>query len=295
MFGYVKFDLPNLYIKDYTLYNAAYCGVCKGIKSSSGNIARFGLTYDMAFFSLILHNIKKIDLTITRQRCAEHPLFKKPMAHVDSLTESIGALNTVFLYYKCRDNVVDEHKDKFKLRLFTGAFRRAAKRYPEVASLVDKYMAQQTEVERGKTSGIDMAADNYSVMIGKLAQYFLAESATPYTYKLFYNIGKWIYLVDAVDDYDKDIKKGCYNPFAAAYNESDKKALINNRAEDINYVFSSIFKEMAESRQNIKFYFNADLIDNILFRGLPAQTKRALLPADKRKKSEKISIKENLK
>lgn len=295
MFGYVRFDLPHLYIKDYTLYNAAYCGVCKGIKSSSGNLARFGLTYDMAFFSLILHNIKKIDLTITKQRCAEHPLFKKPMALVDGLTDEIGALNTIFLYYKCKDNVEDEHKDGFKLKLFKRSYLRAKKRYPALSETVDKYMALQTAVEKKGATSVDMAADNYSVMVAKLAQYFLADSATNYTYKLFYNIGKWIYLVDAVDDYDKDLKKGCYNPFSAAYGEKDKKTLISAHAEDINYIFSSIFSEIAESRKNIKFYFNMDLIDNILFHGMPVQTKRAIDGTDKKKKSEKISIKENLK
>lgn len=295
MFGYVRFELPHLYIKDYTLYNAAYCGVCKGIKSSSGNLARFGLTYDMAFFSLILHNIKKIDLTITRQHCAEHPLFKKPMAEVDSLTDKIGALNTVFLYYKCKDNVEDENKDKFKLKLFRGSYKRAVKKYPDLAETVEKYMRLQSETEKSGTDSVDRAADNYSVMIGRLAQNFLGESATDYTYKLFYNIGKWIYLVDAVDDYDKDLKKKCYNPFVAAYGDENKKSLVEKRAQDINYIFSSIFSEIAECRRNIKFYFNMDLIDNILFHGMPEQTKRALESGDKKKKSEKLRIKENLK
>lgn len=295
MFGYVRFDLPHLYIKDYTLYNAAYCGVCKGIKQSCGNLARFGLTYDMAFFSLILHNIKRIDLTITKQRCAEHPLFKKPMAEVDSLTAEIGALNTIFLYYKCRDNVEDENRDKLKLKLFKGSFKRAVKKYPETASIVEKYMRLQNATEKGNVASVDRAADNYSVMIAKLAQHFLESGATDYTYRLFYNIGKWIYLVDAIDDYDKDIKKKCFNPFVSAYGDKDKKTLLSARMEDINFIFSSIFGEIADCRRNIKFYFNMDLVDNILFHGMPAQTKRALDPADKKKKSEKISVKENLK
>jgi len=295
MFGYVRFDLPHLYIKDYTLYNAAYCGVCKGIKSSSGNLARFGLTYDMAFFSLILHNIKKIDLTITKQHCAEHPFFKKPMALVDDLTDKIGALNTIFLYYKCKDNVEDENKDRLKLKLFKGSYRRAIKKYPDVAETVEKYMRLQNKAEKSGVESVDIAADNYSVMIGKLAQNFLGESATQYTYKLFYNIGKWIYLVDAVDDYDKDIKKKCYNPFAAAYGAENKKALISDKGQEIGYIFSSIFAEIAECRKNIKFYFNMDLIDNILFHGMPAQTKRAIDCSEKKKKNEKLSIKENLK
>ncbi|MBP0955990.1 MAG: dipicolinate synthase subunit B, partial [Oscillospiraceae bacterium] len=42
---------------------------------------------------------------------------------------------------------------------------------------------------------------------------------TPQTRQLFYLIGKWIYLIDAVDDYDKDKKKNCFNVFERAYHE----------------------------------------------------------------------------
>ncbi|MFR2944962.1 MAG: DUF5685 family protein, partial [Lachnospiraceae bacterium] len=62
MFGYVRADTPYLYIKDETLYKAAYCGVCKGIGLSCGMLARMGLSYDVTFFSVLLHNISGEDL-----------------------------------------------------------------------------------------------------------------------------------------------------------------------------------------------------------------------------------------
>ena len=57
MFGYVRYDIPNLYIKDFMLYKAMYCGLCKGIGASCGQMARVGLTYDVTFLSIILHNM----------------------------------------------------------------------------------------------------------------------------------------------------------------------------------------------------------------------------------------------
>ena len=64
MFGYVVPDKPYLYLKDDTLYKALYCGICKSIKSSVGQIARFTLSYDMAFMSAIAHNILGVDVVI---------------------------------------------------------------------------------------------------------------------------------------------------------------------------------------------------------------------------------------
>ena len=49
------------------LYKAMYCGVCKGISASCGQCARMGLTYDVTFLSVILHNIAGVDVTIEKQ------------------------------------------------------------------------------------------------------------------------------------------------------------------------------------------------------------------------------------
>ena len=67
MFGYVRYDMPNLYIKDFMLYKAMYCGLCKGIGASCGQAARVGLTYDVAFLSALLHNIAGIDRSEERR------------------------------------------------------------------------------------------------------------------------------------------------------------------------------------------------------------------------------------
>ena len=61
MFGYVRTDVPYLYIKDERLYKAMYCGVCKGIAQVCGHSARMGLSYDVTFLSVIMHNIIGID------------------------------------------------------------------------------------------------------------------------------------------------------------------------------------------------------------------------------------------
>ena len=37
MFGYVKTDFPNMYMKDNILYKAMYCGLCTGIGKSCGH------------------------------------------------------------------------------------------------------------------------------------------------------------------------------------------------------------------------------------------------------------------
>ena len=53
MFGYVKTDMPNMFVKDTVLYKAMYCGLCKGIGNVCGTKGRLLLNYDLAFLSLL--------------------------------------------------------------------------------------------------------------------------------------------------------------------------------------------------------------------------------------------------
>ena len=74
MFGYIKTDLPNMYIKDTVLYQAMYCSLCKGIGQTCGQKARFVLNYDLTFLSVLLHNVADVDVKVEKQHCVIHRL-----------------------------------------------------------------------------------------------------------------------------------------------------------------------------------------------------------------------------
>ena len=110
----------------------------------------------------------------------------------------------------------------------------------------------------------------------RLSRHFLKDKATPHTDGLFYALGKWIYLIDALDDYDKDRKKRRYNPFVLAYGSENKEALIKEHGGDIAFLFDTLFYGLREDLANIHFYFNRDLTDNVLLRGIPLETQRVM-------------------
>ena len=98
--------------------------------------------------------------------------------------------------------------------------------------------------------------------------------STQYSDGLTYALGKWIYLADAFDDYDKDVKKGRYNVLYNALRQPDKKSAVENNAEEIDFLFNSLFADMRANLSGIKFYFNHDLTDNIILRGIPLKTRK---------------------
>lgn len=261
------------------MYRAMYCGVCKGIAQSCGQGARMGLTYDVTFLSVILHNIAGIDVKIEKQHCLTHCIRSKMMANVDDMTKKLGALNTALVYYKYTDDILDGDKGRGKRLWFVSGHKKTVRNYPEIERIVRENLAAQQETEKSKTDSLDRAADASANMMAELSDYLLEDKKTPYTHDLFYAVGKWIYLIDALDDYDKDKKKGAYNPFVLSYSCEDKADLMKRRQKDVEFVFHSLFFDIRENLSKIKFHFNRDLSDNILLRGLPSETKRVMCSA----------------
>ena len=277
MFGYVRADTPHLYIKDDVLYRAMYCGVCKGIGKVCGHAARIGLSYDITFLSVILHNIRGQDVTIEKQHCLTHCIRSRQMAEVDELTCQLGALNTLLAYYKYTDDIEDGDGGRGKRLFFKKGFKRAKKKYPQIERIVRANLAEQSKTEKAKTESLDRAADATAKMLAEFSDYALEEKATAYTHNLFYAVGKWIYLIDALDDYDKDKKKGAYNPFLLAYRAENKSELLCGKdGDEVRFVFNALFFDIRENLSKISFRFNRDLSDNILLRGLPATTKKVM-------------------
>lgn len=276
MFGYIQPDTPYLFIKDETLYKALYCGLCKSIGEGCGQRARTSLTYDMAFVSALVHNIRREDVNIKKRRCALHIFKKRPMADKDSTSVLIGCINTVLAYYKLCDDKADGDKKGIFRHFYKRGLKRAAKRHPEVVKIIREQTEEQAKIEKAGCAVIDMACEPTAEMMRKLSVYALKEYSTADTEGLFYDLGKWVYLADALDDYDKDVKKNRYNVLALGFKDKSKAEAVKNNAEELNFVFDSLFADMRERLTKINFRFNHDLTDNIILRGIPLKT-RALM------------------
>ncbi len=288
MFGYVRYDLPNLHVKDVMLYKALYCGLCRSIGASCGQMARSGLTYDTTFLSALLHNMTGTDVVVERRGCFGHTVRKKPMAKIDPLSEELGALNTILIYYKLTDDIADGGRGKAKRIWFRKGFKRAKKRYPALAELVERYLIEQEKTEKGLAASPDMAAEPSACMMQAVSDHFLGEKASPATQGLFYCLGKWIYLIDALDDFEKDIKKKNYNPFVLSYGPATRETLIKEHGEEIGFLFDTLFYSMRENLAKIEFPFNRDLTDNVILRGIPLETERVFRGEPRREMSVKI-------
>ncbi len=276
MFGYLKPDNPYLYLKDETLYKSLYCGICKSIGKVCGQVPRITLTFDMAFMSAISHNILGVDVKINKERCIAHHIKRRPVAEPDEISLMLGAVNVLLAYYKVKDDIVDEKKGGFKSSLIKKGYKKAKKLYPTVDKIIEDGYTELRKLEQNNSDSIDVVCDPFATILEKISTEVFKEKATDSTKQLFYALGKWIYLIDALDDYDKDIKKGSFNVLYNAYKCKDYIALISERKSDIFFVFSGIFSQIAENFKNIEMKYNTDLVVNILTRGIPAMTNKII-------------------
>ena len=273
MFGYIHPERPHMFIKDDMLYKALYCGMCKSIRQGCGQMARTALTYDMAFMSALMHNLAATDVKVRKRRCALHPLKKRFMAEEDDISILLGCMNSCLAYYKLLDDKLDGDKKGVFAFLYKKGYKRTLKRHPEVAKIIQNNMDCQRALEERGCAVIDEACEPTAKMMAELSDYVLGDKADEHTYALCYDIGKWVYLADAFDDYDKDVKKGRYNVLYRAFGCKTKSEAVEKNGEEINFLFNSLFADMRFHLAAVKFHFNHDLTDNIILLGIPARTR----------------------
>ncbi len=277
MFGYVKTDNPNMYVKDAVLYRSMYCGLCKSIGRSCGQKARFALNYDLTFLSIFMHNILDVDVKIEKQRCVVHWLKKRPVAVPDLLSDRIGALNIILAYHKINDDVSDVGKGKIKRAFFKSSYKKALQKEPEFDAIVKKRFQTLWKYEKENNDSIDMVADPFGNLMVDIVKNIAGEVFDENLQNLSYNLGKWIYLIDALDDFDDDKKKNNYNVFANAYKDAEyKNQLISNYKQELEFIFGETLLAITQSAKKLNYKFNHDLTDNILLLGLKLQTKMVM-------------------
>ncbi len=274
MFGYINPDRPHMFVKDDMLYRALYCGMCKSIGKGCGDCAKAALTYDTAFLSALMHNISDCDVKIEKKRCALHLIKRRFIAKPDDISIAIGCVNTALAYYKLLDDKRDGDKKGLFAFLFRRGYKRALKRHPALAEIIAKNMREQRKLEEEGCAVIDMACEPTAQLMQGLSRYLLGKYSTEHTEKLCYDIGKWIYLADALDDYDKDVKKGRYNVLYNAFSSPTKAEAVAANGGEITFIFNSLFADMRENLAAVKFYYNHDLTDNIILMGIPLRTRR---------------------
>ena len=289
MFGYIRTDAPELRLRDGECYRAIYCGLCRQMGSCTGQCSRLTLSYDFAFLAAFRMSLTNEPMTIEKKRCLVHPLKKRNTVLCSPSLAYCADASAILTHHKLMDDLKDE-KGLKKLRarvasvFFGSAYRRAKHRYPALDKTVKMLLDELGEYE--KNTGASPSADVPAAMFGNVMAAVCAEGLTGTDARIATSfgraIGHWIYLVDAADDYRKDLASGAFNPFVRLFGAD----MTQENAEGIALSLKRYLADAENAFLLIDHFPTTEvreILCNILYLGLPRVADRVLQQAWKGK------------
>jgi len=261
MFGYIIINKAEMKFREFDVYHSYYCGICRDLKRKYGVWGQISLSYDMTFLAMLLTGLYEPQTRAGSCKCIAHP-FEKHGTRNNVFTEYAADMNALFAYYKCRDDWEDERK-LHKLiygRVLEGKTGKLKENYKDKLKKISLLMQNFTDAEQSRNADID-------TMSGLFGQ-VMAELVTPKEDEWAENLrafgfflGKFIYLCDAYEDVEKDIKKGTFNPLQSKYERPDFE-------EECNSILMMMMSECCREFEKLPILENVEILRNILYSGV---------------------------
>ena len=272
MFGYVKPYHPELLVKDYEFYKASYCGVCRAMKRHTGVLSNVTLSYDSVFLALVrMLYVPDEKIAAKKARCVAHPFKSRPMLLENEATEYTARAFAILTYYKMLDDLHDEKLMKRVARRTLKPILSHAKKKANLTELSDKAaekLAAITALEDAKCKSVDEPAHLFGELLGEIFCFGLEKEARLVTYSCGYHLGRFIYAIDAAEDYDEDRKSGSYNPYVELYegaelSDENKASIKCALLLECKKIEGAVNLMPFENRVTIQ-----NIIENIIYDGL---------------------------
>ena len=284
MFGYIKPLASELKVSEYEYYRGVYCGLCRALGKHTGQTSRFALNYDLVFLALVRMAVSGESYSFSHRRCLIHPLKKRYMADDGDTLEFCAYATAMLTCQKIADNVKDAKGTSrvaaYTLSPYGKMLGRRSKAISEVTQTVSECLCELDTLEREKCPSIDRPADAFGRALGAVCANGAGDGNESCEYRVCreigYRLGRFIYILDAADDFSDDLKSGSYNPLRYAYETEElTDRLKENLYEALLLECSSL--DAAASLIDFSACPQAGkIINNIIELGMPDAAARVL-------------------
>ncbi|MDO5409648.1 MAG: DUF5685 family protein [Lachnospiraceae bacterium] len=268
MFGYVNVNQQELKIREYRRYRGFYCGLCRSLRNNYGITSRLSLSYDITFLVILLTSLYEPQTTEKMLRCPVHPAHKQP--ELSNRYSDYGAdMNLLCTWYLAKDRTLDAKDMKEKLTggglsaLYRRAFKQLKLKYPGKISRIEDYLKQLHQLEKEGCTDLDLM----SGISGHITSEIFAPRQDEWTSELQlvgFFLGKFIYLMDAWEDIEKDKKEGKYNPLLPIYEKEDPEHF----NEICHSYMTMVMADCAAHFERLPLIEDAEILRNILYSGI---------------------------
>ncbi len=261
MFGYVVVNQSELKFREFDVYHSYYCGLCENLKDRYGRTGQMSLSYDMTFVFMLLSSLYEPEETVAEHRCAAHP-FKKHQSRTNSITDYISDMTILVSCYKAKDNWQDEHK--LSGLVYGNMLERKERKHPSVytgkVEKINRLMSEYYEAEKTGTGDIDTMSRLFGRIMAEITAYKDDEWKETLE-RLGFALGRFIYMLDAYEDIEADIKSGSFNPLKEKYKEPGFE-------EAYRTVLTLTISQCCMEFEQLPVLDNAEILRNILYSGV---------------------------
>ena len=261
MFGYIVVNKPEMKFREFDMYQSYYCGLCKSLGERYGKRGQMTLSYDMTFLALLLSSLYEPETDSGYRRCIAHPV-QKHFYRQNEFTDYAADMNLLLSYEKCLDDWNDEHKTKKRVMaaFLKSRNQKVYERYPEKIDKICECMDRIHAYEKTKSQNIDEVAGVFGEIMAEIFAYRQDEWEETLRRMGFF-FGKFIYLMDAYEDIETDLKQGTYNPFFAVYKQEDFE-------EKAGQILLMMMAECSKAYERLPIVENTQILRNILYSGV---------------------------
>lgn len=284
MFGYIR---PVKSECDNYLFKSQYCSLCKALGRKYGNHSRFFISYEIAFFALLLEALRGDKFTYRYENCIIHPFKKRRIKKLDDIDEVCADISVYFLKKKLEDEIKDHKGMKKAFYKLMNSLESKWKKGDFIdEDRITSFFLTLDRLEDAGNDNIDRVSNLFGDIVKETVSIAAKKTHVPVSSdveEFAFLIGKLIYILDALEDLEKDIQRWNYNPLIFSNKElllSDinVKELVTqvHKAQSwrIRLLMDHIHYTYSKFRDLLGIYYFE--IDGIINKSIPSMALRVL-------------------
>jgi hypothetical protein len=254
MFGIMRPEggCSNKNSSDYRFHRMHYCGVCKAMGNSYGHKSRLLLNYDSVFLAELLTELGSDDLNNWENAFqAINKCLTMPTGNIPVSLQYAADANVLLADLKIQDQLLDNGSLgwRFAQKFFNKPFVRNAEKLSnwgiekkeiqkigEFQLILEKNNVEFDNLEDCINYYSQPTAKLTALIFGNAAHIIARPELEEKLSALGYDFGQMAYLLDAFEDFEKDLLKGQFNPLAKFYAETIN--LSEDKKEEIRAAIS---------------------------------------------------------
>lgn len=282
MLGYVVPEKAELKVREYEVYSAYYCGICKSVGERHGQLPRFTLNYDFVFLALILAAIDETPDKISSEHCMIHHIKKKNILKENKAMDYAGDVMLILAYYKLMDDYIDDHSypSRAMAMMLAPTIKKLKNQQASLCDIVESQLRELSNLEKEQCAELDRVEEPFAQIMEAI--FTNSGVKEPSILKILkhigYHLGKWIYLMDAYEDIEENIEKGTYNPLLFRFDYKNERIEdFKERIEPIvEFNLMHYLAEISNAVALLNLKKNKGILENIVYFGLLRKTEKVL-------------------